>query len=143
LFTLVCKHLFSCPRNGQSVVSCGMENSIAIETCARAAYEVNRAYCIALGDMSFGPWDDAPDWQKNSNREGVALALAGATPAQSHESWLAEKIRSGWKYGPIKNADTKEHPCMVPYDDLPPNQRRKDELYLTVVRAMNRALKSD
>lgn len=111
-----------------------------IEACARAAHETNRAYCIAIGDASQLPWDDAPEWQKNSARNGVRGALAGNTPVQSHDSWLKQKIADGWVYGPVKDPATKQHPCMVPYSDLPPEQRRKDGLYLAVVRAMSHAL---
>jgi RyR domain-containing protein len=116
------------------------DNETLIEACIRAAYEVNRAYCIALGDLSFGPWEQAPDWQKASLRQGLVGAIAGNTPEQSHESWLAEKRATGWKYGPVKDPEKKEHPCIVPYAGLPAAQRAKDELYLTVVRAMTKAL---
>lgn len=111
-------------------------NETIVEACARAAHEANRAYCLAIGDNSQPAWDAAPDWQQSSARNGVAGALAGATPEQSHESWLAEKRATGWKYGPVKNPDTKEHPCMVSYADLPPSQRAKDALFLSVVRAI-------
>lgn len=108
----------------------------AVEACSRAAHEANRAYCIAIGDMSQPAWDDAPDWQKSSARNGVVGALGGATPEQSHQSWLAEKEAAGWKYGPVKNPETKEHPCFVPYAELPEEQQAKDKLFLAVVRAV-------
>lgn len=110
------------------------------EACARAGHEVNRAYCLALGDTSQPAWEDAPEWQKSSARNGVAGAIAGNTPKQSHESWLAEKTATGWKYGPVKDPEKKEHPCFVPYAELPPEQRAKDHLYVAVVRAMAGAL---
>jgi hypothetical protein len=113
-----------------------------IEACARAAHEANRAYCIALGDNSLTPWEDAPEWQKTSVRNGVRGALNGNTPEQSHESWLAEKAATGWKYGPVKDPEKKEHPCFVPYSELPPAQRAKDEIYTTVVRVVGAALRS-
>jgi hypothetical protein len=111
-----------------------------IEACARAAHEANRAYCIAIGDNGQPAWDDAPEWQRSSARNGVRGALNGATPEQSHESWLAEKLATGWKHGPIKNPDAKEHPCMVPYAQLPPEQRAKDSVFIAVVRAVGAAL---
>lgn len=117
-----------------------MTNTDRIEACARAAHEANRAYCVAIGDNSQPAWEHAPEWQKSSARNGVEGALNGATPEQSHESWLAEKAATGWKYGPTKNPDTKEHPCMVPYADLPASQRAKDHVFIAVVRAMGSAL---
>jgi hypothetical protein len=117
-----------------------MNEQDRIEACARAAHEVNRALCLAWGDMSHHSWDDAPDWQKTSVRKGVAGALFGNTPEQSHESWLAEKAATGWKYGPVKNAETREHPCFVPYAQLSPAQRAKDMLFVSTVREMAKAL---
>lgn len=105
---------------------------------AKVAHEVNRAYCASIGDHSQPAWEDAPVWQSVSAIEGVVNAINNpqATPATSHESWLAHKIREGWKYGPTKDPEAKTHPCMVPYDDLPAEQRTKDHLFLAVVRAM-------
>lgn len=109
---------------------------------AMAAHEANRAYCLALGDVSQLLWDNAPDWQKESAIAGVNMHLANpdATPEDSHASWLAEKLDAGWKYGPVKDADKKEHPCCVPYAELPEAQKAKDYLFRGVVHATKRAL---
>lgn len=115
-------------------------NDPKILACARAAHEVNRAYCIALGDTSQAPWDHAEDWQRTSAMKGVQGVLDGDTPRQSHESWLDEKSSTGWKYGPVKDAGLKEHPCFVPYDDLPEAQRKKDHLFVSTVSEMAIAL---
>lgn len=111
-----------------------------IEACARSAHEVNRAYCIAIGDTSQLPWEDAPEWQKSSARNGVDGVLAGNGPRESHESWLKEKAETGWKYGPVKDPEKKEHPCFVGYDDLPREQKKKDSLFVTTVRCVAAAL---
>ena len=105
---------------------------------ARVCHEVNRAYCAAIGDSSQPAWEDAPEWQRASAVGGVAFTLAnpGATPSDSHASWLAQKRADGWGYGPVKDADKKEHPCFVAYDELPPEQRVKDHLFQAVVRAL-------
>jgi hypothetical protein len=107
-----------------------------LTACARAAHEANRAYCIAMGDTSQVGWDEAPAWQRTSALDGVARVLVGDTPEQLHESWVRNKQADGWKHGPVKNADTKEHPCIVPYAQLPPEQRAKDDIFLAVVQAM-------
>lgn len=107
-----------------------------IEAAARAAYEANRAYCVTIGDNSFVQYSDAPAWQKQTVINGVKGVIAGNTPEQSHESWLDEKRATGWKYGPVKDPEKKEHPCMVPYAELPPEQKVKDFIYVNVVRTM-------
>jgi hypothetical protein len=110
------------------------------EACAAAAHEANRAYCAALGDLSQPAWTDAPDWQRQSALKGVDGVLAGNGPEQSHEGWLEEKRTAGWKYGPVKNPEKREHPCFVAYSDLPPEQKRKDDIFVTTVRVMAKAL---
>lgn len=103
---------------------------------AKAAHEINRAYCSALGDTSQLPWDEAPQWQRDSAINGVRFHMDNpdASPSASHESWLKQKEDEGWKYGPLKDAEKKEHPCFVPYDQLPADQRAKDYLFKAVCK---------
>lgn len=110
-----------------------------VEQIACVAHEVNAAYCRAIGDDSQPRWDSAPEWQKQSAIKGVEFHLAkpDASPSASHEAWLAEKERDGWKYGPVKDPETKEHPCFVPYDQLPVEQRAKDFLFKQVIHSVS------
>ena len=41
---------------------------------------------------------------------------------------------------PVKDVASKTHPCMLPYAEIPESQRKKDGLYLAVVRAMAASL---
>jgi len=118
----------------------GDHKTMKIEQIASITHEANRAYCRAIGDDSQPAWDDAPAWQRDSAMNGVRYHLSNpnARPQDSHESWLAEKYRDGWKWGPEKNPATKEHPCCVPFDKLPPEQQAKDHLFMGVVRALER-----
>ncbi len=111
-----------------------------LEACARATHEANRAYCIAIGDTSQQRWEDAPQWQRSSAINGIRGVLAGNGPEQSHESWLAEKAENGWQYGPVKDPEKREHPCFVPYEQLPPEQKRKDAVFVGVAKLMLEAL---
>lgn len=107
-----------------------------VQACAAAAHEVNRAWCVAHGDNSQAHWPLAPEWAQDSAVQGVEGVLRGNTPRQSHEGWLAHKAAEGWKYGPVKDADAKVHPCFVPYDELPPQQQVKDRLFVDTVWAV-------
>ncbi|WP_218973329.1 RyR domain-containing protein [Mesobacillus jeotgali] len=35
-----------------------------------------------------------------------------------HEIWAQQRIQQGWKYGPERNDQKKEHPNLVPYNQL-------------------------
>lgn len=109
-----------------------------IEQIAKVAHAVNKDYCEALGDMSQLPWGDAPDWQKNSAINGVKFHIdnPGAGPDHSHNEWLREKKEDGWKYGKVKDPGKKEHPCFVPYGQLPVEQKAKDYIFRAIVRAL-------
>lgn len=91
-----------------------------IDAIAQACHEANRAWCLAHGDASQIAWSEAPDWQRDSVRDGVLDVLSGNGPEQCYASWLAEQKATGWIYGPGKDVERKQHPCMVPYVDLPP-----------------------
>lgn len=43
-----------------------------------------------------------------------------------HETWAKQRIADGWKYGPVRNDATKEHPCLVPYDELDESEKVYD-----------------
>ncbi len=43
-----------------------------------------------------------------------------------HEVWAQNRMRQGWRYGPTRDDEKKEHPCLVPYEDLPESERRVD-----------------
>ncbi len=105
---------------------------------ARAAHEINRAYCAALGDTSQPTWEEAPEWQQASALAGVDMHLANpdATPEASHESWLAQKTADGWRYGDVKDVEAKTHPCFLPYAELPDSQKVKDYLFRAVVHTL-------
>lgn len=112
---------------------------LEIVDIARICHETNRAYCKSIGDNSQPAWDDAPLWQKKSAVAGVKFALAAERkPEDSHNSWLAEKEREGWKYGPSKDSNKKEHPCIVPYEQLPAAQKLKDHLFLAIVNVFTK-----
>jgi len=106
------------------------------EICAHAAHEANRAHRASIGEDPGPVWADAPEWMRSSTLNGVVGALGGNSPEQLHLSWLEEKRRTGWKYGPVKDPEKKEHPCFLPYDELPLQQRVKDRLFVSVVRAV-------
>lgn len=105
---------------------------------AEICHAANRAYCRTLGDTSILPWEKAPNWQRKSAVSGVQYALGHpeAAPEDMHAEWLRHKLEDGWQFGETKNADEKEHPCIVPYSELPEEQRKKDALFNAVVNAL-------
>jgi len=115
--------------------------SIVIEKIAECCHEVNRVYSRSIGDTSHLNWDKAPQDQKDSAINGVRFHLGSPSlddgPRASHENWMAEKLKQGWVYGVHKNAEFKTHPCLVPYAQLPAQQKIKDDLFVAVIKALS------
>jgi hypothetical protein len=105
---------------------------------AHVCHEAIRTFCAEIGDDSLVAWDEAPEWQKLSTISGVQYHLANpnAADAATHDKWLLDKEKDGWRYGPVKDAEKKEHPCIVPFDQLPPDEQAKDRLFRAVVNAL-------
>ncbi len=43
-----------------------------------------------------------------------------------HERWAEQRRSQGWSYGPVRDDEARLHPMLVPYDDLPQDERQKD-----------------
>lgn len=108
---------------------------------AKVCHEANRAYCQTIGDNSQPSWEDAPAWQKTSAENGVKFHFTKLDsgeipmPSESHDAWLKQKADEGWKYGPVKDIEKKEHPCFVPYEQLPLEQKMKDYIFGSICHA--------
>lgn len=113
------------------------EQDIWILKAARAAHNVNRAFCDVVGPPAL-TWEVTPEAHKQSVIAGVTAIYEDSsfTPEQVHENWAQIKLDEGWKYGPVKDETKKEHPCLVPYGDLPADQRYKNMLFAATVRGV-------
>ena len=63
------------------------------------------------------------------SRIELPAALAPLTEALARhvpEVWAATRIAQGWRFGPERNDARKEHPCLIPYEELPEEERTYD-----------------
>ena len=54
------------------------------------------------------------------------LELCEMLAKNAHDVWARERINQGWTYGPARNDAKKEHPCLVPYEELPESEKEFD-----------------
>lgn len=54
------------------------------------------------------------------------LELAELMAENVHDVWAKTRIEQGWTYGPERNDAEKKHPCLVPYDQLPEEEKVYD-----------------
>lgn len=125
---------------------------------------------------SLRPWDELPRRLKESNLRQVehiwrilnqiGCTIGFATSAREpvfsftdkeieflaekeHELWVDERLRKGWVYGKVRDDQQKIHDCIIPWEQLPEDQREKDrnavralptvlaKVYLKIIRLGN------
>ncbi len=116
---------------------------LTIDQVAGICHEANRGYCACHGDYSQLSWSDSPNWLRQSVIDGVLFNLNHflnyghpAEPGDSHKRWMARKVAEGWKYGPVKDEESRSHPCLMPFENLPVEQQVKDRLFTAIVTAL-------
>lgn len=99
------------------------------------------------------PWENLPPVLQSANLAqaedipyklrslGYEIVEAGGIPAAEirldpalveplsvleHDRWMAEKLRAGWTYAPVRDNAKLRHPLLVPYADLPEREKEKD-----------------
>jgi ryanodine receptor 2 len=53
-------------------------------------------------------------------------ALVEQMAKNVHEVWAQTRISQGWIYGEQRNDELKTHPCLVPYEELPEEEKSYD-----------------
>ena len=54
------------------------------------------------------------------------LALREEIAENIHDVWAASRISEGWVYGEKRDSTAKTTPCLVPYNDLPEEEKEYD-----------------
>jgi hypothetical protein len=105
---------------------------------AMAVHEMNRAWCEINGDYSQAPWAESPEWQRKASISGIKYIMEhpDIAPGFQHVQWVNDKLADGWKYGPIKDAEKKEHPMLIPFEQLPWEEQVKDAIFVTTAKML-------
>jgi hypothetical protein len=61
-----------------------------------------------------------------------------SSPAELHDDWVKSYEEMGWKYGPKRSVILKEHPDMVPFDQLEPHEQDKDAVFVALCELARR-----
>jgi folate-binding Fe-S cluster repair protein YgfZ len=105
---------------------------------AKVCHEANKAWCEVNGDETQKSWYAAEQWQRDSAIRGVEFKIANpdAPDSAQHDAWSKDKLDNGWQYGNEKDAELKTHPCLVPFEELPDFQQKKDKLFQAIVTSL-------
>ncbi|OGN72213.1 MAG: hypothetical protein A2X25_00695 [Chloroflexi bacterium GWB2_49_20] len=126
-----------------------------LEDLSGVAHEIYCEGLKSRGESTYATsvnYKDLPENFKEQNRQNVRdipikLASAGYAmiPARSneppfnfpgdsleflaereHERWMQVKLADGWKYAPETDKDKKLNHCLVPWNELPDDEKEKD-----------------
>src|SRR5437879_602124 len=58
--------------------------------------------------------------------EGELLDLVELLAENAHDIWAHRRINDGWSFGPARCDESRRHPCLVPYSELPDAEKAYD-----------------
>ena len=108
------------------------------ERRARFVYEATRLHAVALGcPVIPAKWSE----READFREQFLDLITGLcdgtrsfmNPKEAHDSWWKKYEKMGWVYGEVYDPENRVHPDMVPYEDLDPKEKVKDEVFVRMV----------
>ncbi len=56
------------------------------------------------------------------------LKLTELLAKNTHEIWAKQRLADGWQYGSQRDDTLKQHPGLIPYEDLPDSEKEYDRL---------------
>ena len=109
------------------------------EITARICHIAWCAYQIGVGQ----DYNEEPTAaQLASHLDAVRAFTPELTADKNHENWMTYKLANGWRFGPVKDELAKTHPDLLPFDQLPLVEQRKDDMDLMCRRNALKLLES-
>ena len=71
-------------------------------------------------------YNPTPADTRNEKLSDELMQLVEEIAENTHDVWAASRIKDGWTYGPVRNDSIKQHPCLVPYSELPESEKEYD-----------------
>ena len=66
---------------------------------------------------------------RDTSKVEVPAEISGLTELlakNAHENWARQRMEDGWRWGPRRDDSKKEHPSLVPYEELSEEEKRYD-----------------
>lgn len=120
-----------------------IKKNCTIEEIARICHKAYLQYCQAIGDYSQAPWQEAPEWQRESAKVAVKYCLENPqSPAYLvHNAWKEFMIQDGWKYSLFFNEQNKEHPWLTSFQELSQISQMRTELITAITDEIQQVFK--
>ena len=79
------------------------------------------------------PYNPAPINTTNIHLPEDIIPLREILAQNTHDTWAVQRIKEGWGYGPARNDNLKQHPCLVAYENLPESEKEYDRILVEQV----------
>lgn len=108
------------------------------ERRAMFVYEAARLHAIALHcPVVPKPYEEREEDFRKQFVQLIGDLCSGARQFQdyeeAHDSWMKKYLEMGWVYGEKYDPENRVHPDLVPYHDLTPEEKVKDEVFVKLV----------
>lgn len=104
------------------------------------AWKDSTYYLVTINSKDMKTYNPQPIDLSNVELPEELNDLREALAENAHDVWAVERMAQGWTYGPKRDDDKKENPCMVPYSQLPETEKVFDremaESSLKLVKAI-------
>ena len=108
------------------------------EDVARIVHEACRAYQNVLADpYPIEPWDALDSWRRETVITQVKMIRMGLSPEMIQDAWVRRIESSGWTWGITKDPMAMTHPGLVPWESLPPEDKKKVMLAFRIVYVLD------
>ena len=109
-------------------------------SCFLDAWKDSKCYLVTINLKDMKTYNPQPIDLSNIELPEELNELREALAENAHDVWAVERMAQGWTYGPKRDDDKKETPCMVPYSQLPESEKKFDrdmaESSLKLVKAV-------
>lgn len=80
-------------------------------------------------------WDDAEQWMVDDTIGSIEMIVSSDNPTYDmlHNHWMDMKVSAGWSFGEVTDRPNKIHNCIIPFDELSPEEQAKDKLFVELV----------
>lgn len=84
-------------------------------------------------------WSDLTELQKEHATQAVREIYSAPkkTPEELHNLWMKPLIENGWTKGDY-NFEKKQHPSIIPFNELPESEILKDELWAALTECFRK-----
>jgi hypothetical protein len=110
---------------------------LPIEHVTRISYNTIREWCILHGDYCLTLWYNLDEEEKHLYLMQVVYCLDHSpTDEDLHNFWLLAAVQKGWFIGEIYNLQSKRHPHLNNYWQLPEYLKTKVKLLNNLIQSI-------